>query len=268
METDGPTNASEEGSEQVERERQPGPQLPAHAHGAITPLESTLRRLAERLLPWQQQFWFAAAGGVVAGGVVAACLVLSNDFSQARHPGHYSTFGRAVLLGVCQFFLIVFVFVPLDEMRRSQMAEEWVTNVTSGILATFVLANGVAALGAIRGLAFQWPSFLLQSVVILFVVGLATGRFEQWSHEAFGDISVIAWVGYAVYCLGLGGVLYGSLKLGGVASTIVIIVGAVGMLIGALAAESGANATAGEQILAASDFAHRRQRDAGRRHRR
>jgi hypothetical protein len=181
-----------------------------------------------------------AAAGLVSGAVVAADLVLAKQFSVRGHPGHYHL-GNFLLLLLCQVWIIEFTFVPMNQVRPDRAIVAWVTNVSSGILAAFVLANLLAGYGVLHGVALQWLPFLFQTLVAICAVSFANGWFAAWKRPnrmvvTFGTIHTgfpaVSWALYAVYCIGLGSVILGLLELNGLAEGLTIGLGGVAALLG------------------------------------
>lgn len=190
----------------------------------------------EKLRAGSGQFLFGVAGNVVAGVVAVAWVVVANRFSVPRHPGHYAT-GSFFLCLLVQLVIIELAFLPMfaSRVRLSQQAEAWVINVSSSILAAFVLAYAAAGLGLIEGTALQWPAFLLQLLGGYFAVAIAAlvlaGPMKRDSDPS-NEFPASAWIGCVFYWIGAGLVLLGILKLTGLAEVLTVGFGAVGLSLG------------------------------------
>jgi hypothetical protein len=182
------------------------------------------------------QFLFGLAGNVVAGGVAVTWVVVANQFSVPRHPGHYAT-GSFFLCLLVQLVIIELAFLPMfaSRVRLSRLAETWVINVSSSILAAFVLAYAAAGFGLIEGTALQWPPFLLQLLSGYFAVAIATlvlaGPMERDSDPS-KEFPASAWIGCVFYWIGAGLVLLGILKLTGLAEGLTVGFGAIVLVLG------------------------------------
>ncbi|HXB64869.1 MAG TPA: hypothetical protein VNV42_08370 [Solirubrobacteraceae bacterium] len=171
--------------------------------------------------------------------------MLAKQFSVTGHPGHYRV-GEFVLLLMCQFWLLELTFSPMSMVPPDLRITVWVTNVTSGVLAGFVVVNVAVGFGVVRGIALQWLPFLFQTLGALAAATFAAGWFRVWARPTFMSTGLVntafparAWALYPVYLVGLGLFMFGLLGLSGLAEVLTIgfgVLATVGGYVGATSA--------------------------------